>query len=119
MKKIILSLSIILCVITLTKAQPKTIPHELIVYLPYVDKMKNLQQVVDIVTSVKEAKAVAYCEDFRCLLIRINGNYPKNSERLFEQFKKAGMAFNIKKDATIQQVLSECKTIVSPQTNWQ
>jgi hypothetical protein len=93
--------------------------NELILYMPYVDKMKTLQTVIDMVKIDKEIKPVAFCDDLKCLLIRIEGNHPEKAERILQDLKGAGINFTVKEQATIQQVLNQSKNILTEETYWQ
>lgn len=128
MKKILLPFFLFVCVSFYSDAQNKisnTPPPqppksaELILYMPHVDKLKTLQTVIDIVQSTKDIKAVAFCDDLKCLLLRVEGDHPEKSERLLNDLKIAGIDFDIKSNATIQQVLNASHDILNEKSYWQ
>jgi hypothetical protein len=127
MKKIILPFFFCFCLSFSASAQnivPSASPtlskgKELILYMPHVDKAKTLQTAVGIAETTKDIKAVAFCDDLKCLLLRIEGNHPEKADRVLEDLKIAGFYFVIKESATIQQVLNQSKNILNAENNWQ
>ena len=91
---------------------------ELILHMPYVDKAKTLQTVISMVESSKYIVPVAFCDDLKCLLLRVDKNYPEKSGRILQDLKDAGFAFEIKSNATIQQVLNQSQDILNAENNW-
>lgn len=127
MKKTLLPFFLFTCISFCSTAQSKITPtapspskgNELILYMPYVDKMKTLQTVIDMVKTTKDIKPVAFCDDLKCLLLRIEGDHPEKARRILEDFKIAGFEFVIKDNANIQQVLNQSHDILNEETYWQ
>ena|GEM_PF-3556614 len=125
MKKILLPFFLLIFISFYSIAQNKALPvspskgRELILYMPYVDKMKTLQTVIDMVKIEKDIKPVAFCDDLKCLLIKIEGDHPEKAERILQDLKGAGINFTVKEQATIQQVLNQSKNILTEETYWQ
>ena len=124
MKKILLSIIFLMSVMIQANSQSAVLSpvpgkiQELIIYMPHVDKLKTLQPVIDMVQAYKDFKPVAFCDDLKCLLIRVSGN-PEKSERLFNDFKIAGIQFDVKSNGTIEQVLNQSHDILTAETYWQ
>ena len=91
--------------------------QELIIHLPYVDKGKTLPDVITAISS-KDVHPVAFCEDFRCLLVEYDGNQPDLKNTILTNLAKTGFVFELKKDATIKKVLEESKSVITEATSW-
>ncbi|MEO5571547.1 MAG: hypothetical protein ABIT08_10735 [Bacteroidia bacterium] len=125
MKKILLPIVLLISVVLQANSQnkvPSQAPakvQELIIYMPHVDKLKTLQSVIDMVQVYKDIKPVAFCDDLKCLLVRVMGDHSEKSERLLEDLKLAGFQFDLKNNGTIQQVLNQSHDILTADTYWQ
>ena len=125
MKKILLTIILFISAVFRANSQDKASSisspkgQELIIYMPYVDRAKTLQTVVDMVYRAKDINPVAFCDDLKCMLLRITSKHPEIAQRLLEDFKNAGFEFDIKSNGTIQQVLNQSHDILTEETYWQ
>jgi hypothetical protein len=102
---------------TLTPATA-TRSDELILHMPYVDKAKTLPTLISMVESSKYIVPVAFCDDLKCLLLRVDKSFPEKSARILQDLKEAGFTFEVKSNATIQQVLNQSRDILNAENNW-
>ena len=91
--------------------------QELIIYMPSVDKEKTLADVINLVSG-KDVHPVAFCDDFKCLLIEIDGTEFQKGVRVMENLRAAGYIIQLKSEATIQKVLKESKDVLTAKTGW-
>ncbi len=111
MKKLIPFFAFILLASTKLYAQQNMLPSELILSITTDDKVKTIPFIVELVQTVPHARAVAYCSDFRVLLIRLNSAEQNYRNQVMQKLKDADILFEERQHATIEQVLNESKEV--------